>query len=454
MRTANRTLRGSGVAKALNRRRKERRRRLKMSARHFEFAVRRQPQMFLKCLSSVPLQVTNDTAYGNALMANYLNDIVGGVAWLSPEVRSSGFCFPDSTSSHISRLTGLANKLMWLGSKHKDERLLRDAKRRHVAGCQALKEKVATPANLISIVDAASKLKCCLLYQNMSCNLSKHKLWARYINGMANVIDAHGNSIPISRDGSAQLHAFRHDILMFSLLERQPLFNENLWQACSRTSLPEPAERLTQLASRIPALLKRDIQSTETMSGPTPKLSRLLELESAFIEFKQEQTNFNGSIGNGHGTIAQQRLRRDRERRIWKNEPGADYEPRFNPLLNAHCEALCWTCLLLIRQELEVEAQRCPTYVIDRNLPAEVDHCTDQMCRIIQRESKTSRTWWSKVHIVRPLFHFITKRCERTEDIMKCYWCREQENRFRLEVPYIDWEIMLYASFSTMIWLA
>ena len=391
----------------------------------------------VQCLPSLPYEVHSHNVYGAGLIANHMYDKFGSFAHLSSDVKTNVLGATLRPRTPLQQTTSLTNTLMWLGSKTGDAHLLLEARRQYVAGSQLFRSQIGELANLASLLSAASKLKACTFYMETPAFLLTRDVWTGYINGVATFLRDKAQDPANIKLPTWQLHAFRHETLIQSLLWRQPVVNEDIWEICSQMSLPEVAERITQLALRLPTLLRRD-QAQYGDLDSTSKRLRLLDLETDFLKLQHEFRPLTNEVGYRTETH------------------GSDAPP--NPLLAAHCQAFFWTCMLLLRQELLIESQSNPSQTIDagadRDLFAETDECAAQMCRIVECESSACRVPWSKAFVVRALFHFACEWFEYTQNHPRLLWCWEQEALLRAEMPYIDWTVMLYHSFWTMIWLS
>ena len=384
----------------------------------------KQPWM---CYGLRLLTVRSPSTYRKGLLDTWIFGFFGSGVRVCSDFSTNIVCY-SSTRTFIEEATGDALKLMHLGSTTGDQRILLQARTRHLAGVQALRMELQTTADPNTIFSAAQKLLLYEVYSHGGSDPHTWDTWNGHVRGMAAIVQASANTRTIH---SFLLRQFRHVTLMQSILYRRPMVDENVWQACSEAPLSSIAESLTQLALRLPTLLEKASHASRRSGSETDHATaieiscRLLDLDSDFASW--------------YGVFSDTR----KERPLCAGSP-----------LDLTYQFFYWTCVLILRQALLDLSERIPEGVPEQKLFVENAECANHLCRMVSFGLEASRGLLNTVFILGVPLRVLSDWFERAHESIQLQWCREQEMRLREEFPLFDWNAVLPWSFLAMYYLA
>ena len=236
---------------------------------------------------------------------------------------------------------------------------------------------------------------------------------------------------------------FRHLSLMQSLVSRRALAGEHIWWLCSAVQAPSPVEDLMQLAVQLPALIET-AKIVRHSCDPDERVVQGIRTRLSQLEF-----DLAGWLQAFESTIEESTAPSSDTNEVPLDSPVFSLRSRpvvpvpavqFRSFLDATCHAFYWICLLLLQEAVSGLPE--PAFVPGlptRDLIADIDCNADNLCASIPYLARTAGGSLSKgVSVIAPL-HFASEWFQQNGNDLKLQWCRESEQEWREQLPFLQW---------------
>lgn len=348
--------------------------------------------------------------------------------------RSAGLlCFRGyvaSTRSDLVQATDDTMCLMLPGCTLTDDRIVLDARKRHLTAIQSMQRSLKAVAASSSLSDAHAAISGAieLLFIDMfrPVSLGVKSLYG----GLVHIVRIHLKTLAASQEPLSGwlLLQLRQIFLMYSLVMGSPLpVPVMTWRTIPHVLdlMPGQTDSLMRLAIQLPRLLQ-NASKVKRLERPNQSLSRdvlaeLLRLERSLVGWQPET------------------LRRD-------DDPQDDGSYHSIPFSNAQCQFMRLICLLLIRESIAGLADQ----PLKKESLATADKSAHTLCSLADYFIENADGALSKVMSVCAPLHFAHRWYEANGDRARACLVEERMQQLQREALFLSWESVLPWSLSSM----
>ena len=348
--------------------------------------------------------------------------------------------------TRVEQETWGSQALLTLGVVHEDQRLLFEGRKRYGIALLVFISHMNRTSDQALLVAAMTILNC-ELYTVLCNGLHAFSL---HVQGVSRIIEG------IRREGNTlapgHLHQWRHRTLMYSLVQRCPVVNQEMWTMCSEAALANPrADKLVSLALKLPGLLRtlhlarieplqQSRVSTTTSRAQIMVLDR--ELGEWLCEFEKADKHAVSARDQGNDCNDQQASSTST---MLSEDVG----------LLSHRDAtfygFYWICRLLCTQAL-LDASSVQNEA-RQLLASRADQLAHLLLLVGPRLFETAGGRLNEMISVRAPLHFAIERFQRAENDEMLDWCRIVETKYRARLACFDWDALLPSSLNPVHWL-